>query len=190
MFDQGLLFETVLDNFFPSQGFILLDENGHLLESTHNARQLCQLLWKGSVIPSESSAPVFLPAEIKERSELLIQNCFQGLACDGEIQDELVVADAIQIRIQARWVKLAPNEARYILVVLTNLVEVAHNRAKLDALRYCFTPKETEVWQLRLRNFSYREICQHQYVTENTVKHHIKSIKSKINQSEDSRSVI
>lgn len=179
MSDVLRLFEMTLDQFFPSQGFILLDQDGSLVRSTTHARQLCQRLWAGAAVPAENSDPIFLPTAIQERSKVLIESREQITDREVELQDEVALEDATRIRIQAKWIKLDPEGSYFILVTLTDLVEVAANRARLDAFRYCFTPKETEVWELRLQELSYREICQHQYISENTVKRHIKSINSK-----------
>jgi DNA-binding CsgD family transcriptional regulator len=66
-----------------------------------------------------------------------------------------------------------------VLVTLEDRGQSIENLAIADMKKFELTDREGQVWQLRLAGRSYREIAAELYITDNTVKKHIKSILSK-----------
>ena len=65
------------------------------------------------------------------------------------------------------------------MLILEDRQQAHRRRAMADGKRYGLTPREVDVWELRLHNLSYGEISNTLYITENTVKKHVKSILAK-----------
>ena len=55
--------------------------------------------------------------------------------------------------------------------------------ANQEAQRYGLTTRETDVWCLKRKGSSYKEIAKALFISENTVKKHVKNIYSKREQS-------
>lgn len=173
----AIIFETFLDHLFPSQGLLLLDQAGSLVQSSPKARRLCQALQTAEAKPGGVTSE--LPREITTLAQRLIES--RKLFPDQpiQLQDNLPLANNAQIHVQAEWIHIERRSPSYIMVTLENVLEVSHQRALFDAYRYNFTPRETEVWELHLQGFSYRQIAEAFVISMNTVKRHMKSIHGK-----------
>ncbi|MEO0406572.1 MAG: helix-turn-helix transcriptional regulator [Cyanobacteria bacterium P01_A01_bin.135] len=167
----ALVFETCLDHIFPDQGLLLLDQVGKLIQSSPQARQLCGLP------DSANHSQPKLPEQLSQLAQRLIESreLFPGRAI--QLEDEVTINTAT-IHIEAKWIDLGRSPA-YMVMTLEDLAEVTHQRALFDAYRYRFTPRETEVWELHLQGFSYRQIAEAFFISMNTVKRHMKSIYGK-----------
>jgi len=178
----AIVFETFLDRIFPSQGLLLLDQTGQLIQSSPQARQLCSALKA-----PEAAARRTIPAQGQSLLPDQIHTLVQGLIESRDLfpnqsiqlQDQLTLSDNTPVHIQAEWINLGSQSSPCIVVTLEDLTEVTHQRALFDAYRYHFTPRETEVWELHLQGLSYREISEAFFISLNTVKRHMKSIYGK-----------
>lgn len=179
----AIVFETVLGRLLPSQGFLLLDAQGHLLQSNPKARSLCKTLRSAAPRPPAHPAPgplkEPLPEAIEKIAHCLIESRQLFPERPIQLQDDIFRGDQTRIRIQAEWITLADQQPPYMVVVLADLTEVAHQRARLDVFRYQLTPREAEVWQLSLQGLSYRQVGQELVISINTVKRHMKRIYEK-----------
>lgn len=179
----AIVFETYLAHLFPSQGMMLLDPQGHLLQSTAKARQLCKSLQNTSDTTSDKQSLQLLqetfPKEIEKLACCLIESrqLFPGQPV--QLQDGIFRSDKTRIQVQAEWITLDTHQPPYIRVMLEDLTEVAQQRALLDTVRYQFTRRESEVWERYLQGFSYRQIGKALFISLNTVKRHMKSIHRK-----------
>ncbi|MEM9218069.1 MAG: LuxR C-terminal-related transcriptional regulator [Cyanobacteria bacterium P01_F01_bin.150] len=103
----------------------------------------------------------------------------------------------LTLRIRAQWLML-PSEMSgdrhcdtalqsmeplkrrsYILITMEDCDQSIQHLARADKKRYRLTARETEIWHMRLRGQSYRDIADHLVISPNTVKKHLKNILAK-----------
>lgn len=70
-------------------------------------------------------------------------------------------------------------EQSYILVTMEDRNQSIQHLVTADQTRYRLTPRETEIWQMRLLGQSYRDIAERLIISTNTVKKHLKNILAK-----------
>ena len=178
-----IIFETLLERLFPSHGLVLLDDNGHLLQSSPKARKVCNSLNGG--IPKKQNSyalkegSVDLPSEIQVVYKALLesQSMFAGQRI--QLHEDIFLEDSIRIHLNAEWIQLGIEDPHHVLITIEDLTEVSHQRALFDAYRFNLTSREMEVWELYLQGLSYRQISKKLFITMNTVKKHMKTIHSK-----------
>lgn len=178
-----MVFGTFLERVFPSQGLMLLDPSGRLIQSSPKARRLCRRLQAQSAVtpirPTFGAPVPELPLPIQQLVRCLIES--RELFPDQrvQLQDEISLEEPLQVHVCAEWIDLDAPDAACIVIILEDPQEVAQKRAVLDAYRYHFTPREAEVWELSLKGHSYRQIAEDLFISLNTVKRHMKSILTK-----------
>ncbi|MDV3347185.1 LuxR C-terminal-related transcriptional regulator [Leptothoe sp. LEGE 181152] len=96
------------------------------------------------------------------------------------IESEIRDGDDNILRIRARLLQLDAYEQPLVLIVLEDQNHSIHSLATTESKKYGLTPRETEIWLLRRANRSYKEIAAELYISLNTVKKHVKSIRSKL----------
>ena len=84
-----------------------------------------------------------------------------------------------RLRLRVKWLPLETLSEPLLMVILEDQHQTAQQAALIEAKRYRFTPRETEVWLLRSKEYSYRQIAQELFIGLNTVKRHLKSIYAK-----------
>ncbi|NER83690.1 MAG: hypothetical protein F6K42_29920 [Leptolyngbya sp. SIO1D8] len=184
----AIVFETFLDHVFPSQGFMLLDHQGNVVQSNGKARQICRVLLADAAPltgPDFRAKFAALPAEIKTLISAAIESCKLFPHLKFQLEDTVVLQDKTRIRLQVEWIHLDDQAASGIVVTLEDLTEAAHQRALLEANRYNLTDRETQVWELTLQRLSYRQIGEELFISVNTVKRHIKNIHMKQRRDRD-----
>ncbi|MGF1512241.1 MAG: helix-turn-helix transcriptional regulator [Elainellaceae cyanobacterium] len=181
----AVMFETIIDRIFPSQGLLLLSPSGQLIQSSPKARQLCEALDSALEAgnPHRAKAPRQesrkLPHKIAALAHRLIESRELFPEQPIQLHEDLLLENGPQVHVQAEWVHIDAQSPEYIVVTLEDSAEVAQHRALSDAYRYHFTPRETEVWQLHLQGRSYQQIADDCVISMNTVKRHMKSIYGK-----------
>ena len=170
-------FKMLLGHLQPSQGFLLLDKSGQLIQSTAKSRQLCRVLQAES--QSDSQPSTALPHQVIKLYELLLDSRIEFPGQPLQMFEKVVLGSGVQISINAEWVYLGDNLSHCLLVKLENVSQTMNQRALCDAYRYNFTPREIEVWALYLQGLSRSEISQRLFITMHTVKKHMKSIHGK-----------
>jgi DNA-binding CsgD family transcriptional regulator len=170
-FSQVQLLQAVIEGFID--GILIVNPQGEILESNSRARELCQL----------STANPVLPIQVKEVCEALIES--QTLFPSQPIipESEAVIGQA-NLRIRVRWLNPDNQENAspgfsYLLVTLEDRQQTLQNVAIADTQKYALTAREAEIWEMRLQGQSYQAIASQLYITQNTVKKHVKNILAK-----------
>lgn len=187
-----MLFETMLDQLFPSQGLLLLSRSGQVVQSSPKARALCQALQIGTDSMPQKSGPKSgsksgqrcqdlwaLPAQIRALCKSMLDSRNEFPTQRLQLHDEIDIDGEGCIHLNGEWVDWGEAEPTYLLITLENLAELSVQRATFDAHRYQLTARETDVWQLALQGLSYGDIADRLFVSLNTVKRHMKSIYEK-----------
>ncbi|MGD1854188.1 MAG: helix-turn-helix transcriptional regulator [Leptolyngbyaceae cyanobacterium] len=181
--DLDLIFETLLGQFFPFRGFILLDTAGNILRSTTKANEFCALLHRDSpghlfgAVDSQAG----LPTQITALANFLMESVEDFPEHTLQLYDTVFIPGGIRLHLMVKWIELVDQPQQCMLVTLEDLTQIAHHRAQSDSYRYGLTTRETEVWELYLQGFSYREVSEKLMIAHNTVKKHMKGIFSKCN---------
>jgi DNA-binding CsgD family transcriptional regulator len=171
-FSQVQLLQAVIEGFMD--GIMIVSAQGEILEANSRAREICQHL-----APNAPS----LPCEIWQVCEALISS--QGLYPGQRVIPESILEGVIDLRIRVRWLN-QPGDSETpfqgfpcMIVTLEDRQQTIHNLAIADTQKYDLTPREAEIWQMRLEGQSYQAIASQLYITQNTVKKHVKNILAK-----------
>ncbi|NET50698.1 MAG: helix-turn-helix transcriptional regulator, partial [Merismopedia sp. SIO2A8] len=95
------------------------------------------------------------------------------------VLDSEVEVDDTSFRIRVRWMDILIQGQACLLVTIEYLEETLSNQVTVDRWKYRLTPRESEVWELKRRGYSYQNIAATLYIAENTVKKHLKNIQAK-----------
>lgn len=180
-FSRLLLLQAVVEGMMD--GVLLINPHGEVLQSNSCARRICQQLQQASHYQTSYSSSK-LPAEIWRVCAALQES--RELFPDKKIIPESeITVNGLTIRIRAQWLQVQPGinstgaSDACILVTLEDQEQTFQNRAIADMQKFGLTPREGQIWTLRLQGYSYHEITAKLFITENTVKKHIKSILAK-----------
>ncbi|MCY7284861.1 MAG: LuxR C-terminal-related transcriptional regulator [Cyanobacteria bacterium CAN_BIN43] len=173
-FSQVQLLQAVIEGFID--GILIVTPKGEVLEANSRARELCQHLSP----PGQN-----LPSPIWQVCEALIesQKLFPGQRIMPEAEG--IIGD-VNLRIRVRWMNQnledqenSCQEFSCLIVTLEDRQQTLHNLAIADTQKYDLTTREAEIWQMRLQGQSYQAIASELYITQNTVKKHVKNILAK-----------
>lgn len=166
-----LMLQAVLESWID--GVLVLTEQGKWVQANAAARRLCDRL------ASDKTKSGLVPEAIWQVCSALIQsrNFYpqQPLVFESEIR----IDAATVLRVRARWLHTESSMNPYLLVVLEDRYQSTHNLARVEAMRYNLTPRETNVWSLHRLGHSYKEIAKELFITIDTVKKHMKNIRAK-----------
>jgi DNA-binding CsgD family transcriptional regulator len=171
-FSQLQLLQAVIEGFID--GILIVNPKGEILESNSRARELCR---------SELNST--LPRPILEVCEALVesQKLFPGQRIIPETE---TVINQVNLRVRVRWLNQDLDQLNapfqgfpYLLVTLEDRQQTLQNVAIADTQKYDLTAREAEIWQLRLQGQSYQSIASELFITQNTVKKHVKNILAK-----------
>jgi DNA-binding CsgD family transcriptional regulator len=151
-------------------GAMILTTTGELVASSNNANHICAQFTQQFAL-SQNLARA--PQKIWHCCQTLVEN--QLKTVDEEIQNDQAVA----IRIRAVWLTSGYVEQPHLLVMLEDQRQASQDRAKTEARKYGLTGREAQVWLLKRTGHSYKSIAAQLYITEDTVKKHMKSIYAK-----------
>jgi DNA-binding CsgD family transcriptional regulator len=165
-FLKGVL-ESMMD------GVLVLTCHGKLVYANQGARQVCHQILQ------DLSQPNFIPQQVWNICEALIDS--RALFPDHSliIEDEISITEVQVIRIRARWLEFDQSIGLCLLVTLEDRSQSTRNIALTEAHRYGLTERETEIWSLRRANFTYKAIAAQLHIAVDTVKKHIKNINAK-----------
>jgi DNA-binding CsgD family transcriptional regulator len=181
MSQWAIVFETFLEKVFPFQGFMLLDHQGTLVQSSPYAQELCRAM-DCEVLPQRLkplNPKEWLPIKISSLIRCLRESRQRLPEHRIQLQEVVVLRDHTRLRLAANWIELEPQQPACIVVTLENLTAIAHQQALTDARRHQLTERESQVWECALLGLSYSEIGQELFISINTVKRHMKSIHRK-----------
>lgn len=178
---QTTMPQAVLENLLD--GILLVSPDGTILAANQMGWRLCQVIQTHSPTPQADGAQeklTQLPLVLLEACWLLRNSQWQSALGEALPQANLTVAPKIRVRI---WLgpMMAGPETLFV-VVLEDEQQSAQHQARTDQRLYGLTPREQEVWYLRLQNYSYQEIADQLYLSVDTVKRHVKSILAKQRQ--------
>ncbi|NET33277.1 MAG: helix-turn-helix transcriptional regulator [Cyanothece sp. SIO1E1] len=178
-FTRLQMLQAIVEGFVD--GVIIMTQQGQVLKANARARRLSQSPNLRSSVEYTAQIPAAsnLSKEIWRVCQSLIES--RRLFPQDKIipESEITLENSTTLRIRVQWIELESAQAPCLLVMLEDRVQTIQNLVISDTQKYHLTPREREVWQLRLRGFSYREIASRLYITENTVKRHVKSILAK-----------
>jgi DNA-binding CsgD family transcriptional regulator len=162
------LFESLLDG-------VLIATETELIVANDAARQICAVLWHRA--QSERRSPLQVPSDIWQVCQLVTTGYVDKLT----VQDgEYFVEPRQQIRMRSHWMTLAEGDRPYLLVILEDQDSLRRRAARAEARRFRLTRRETEIWELYRAGHSRQEIADLCYITLETVKKHLKSVRAKI----------
>ncbi|MBW4516342.1 MAG: hypothetical protein KME11_14105 [Timaviella obliquedivisa GSE-PSE-MK23-08B] len=178
-FSQVQLLQAVIEGFID--GILIVTPKGEILEANSRARELCQhLSTPGQILPS----PIWQVCEALIESQTL----FPGQRIMPEAEE--IIGD-VKLRIRVRWMNQnldeqeSCSEFSYLIVTLEDRQQTLHNLAIADTQKYDLTTREAEIWQMRLQGLSYQAIASQLYITQNTVKKHVKNILAKRRENDE-----
>jgi DNA-binding CsgD family transcriptional regulator len=164
-------------------GVMILDVQGRVLRANLQARALCQkLLTLPEAVETNQDSNLWqLPAAIRSIFAALLdsRSMFPNQRFLPEFETHLSDHTPLRIRGQFLDIPKSEEEVPYVFITIEDRRESLRGAALGDAQRFGLTPREAEVWYLRLLGESYRDIANTLYITENTVRKHIKSILAK-----------
>ncbi|MBW4522972.1 MAG: helix-turn-helix transcriptional regulator [Scytolyngbya sp. HA4215-MV1] len=154
-------------------GILILSMRGEWIHANGFARRVCQQLAQDQV----RSHPV--PEEIWHVCRALIDSAQmfpnQALVMESEVKPD----HSTTLRVRARWLSIDPADKPYLLVIIEDQRQSMENMAISEADRYRLTPREAEVWRLRRVGYTRKQIAMDLYITEETVKKHLRNIQMK-----------
>jgi DNA-binding CsgD family transcriptional regulator len=172
-FSQVQLLQAVIEGFMD--GILIVNPKGQILKANSRAHELCQHLSISGQMPS----PIWQVCEALIESQRL----FPGQRIVPEA--EAVIGD-VNLRIRVRWLNQnledqenLSQEFSCLIVTLEDRQQTLHNLAIAATQKYDLTTREAEIWQMRLQGHSYQAIASELYITQNTVKKHVKNILAK-----------
>lgn len=168
---QVYLLQAVIESFID--GILILTDKQELLHVNQCASRICQQLMPDSVDLS------VIPDEIWHVCQSLINSREVFPEEKISLELEIETGKSVIIRISARWLQLSTSDDNFILVTLEERERISPSMAMADAQKFGLTSREAEVWQLRSKSLSYKEIASKLYITINTVKKHLKNIYAK-----------
>lgn len=164
-----ILMQAILEGFVD--GLIILSEHGEVLMMNSRARRICRRLQE------QAGYTDSVPPSVRRVSQAMIES--RQIFPEQKVapESEIVTEEGATIRVRVQWVEM--EQGACLLVTLEDRSQSIQNLAIADARKYGFTPRETEVWTLRRAGYSYKDIAKQLYITQNTVKRHVKNILAK-----------
>lgn len=166
---KSVLTQAVLESFVD--GILIMTEHRQLVYANAPARRICQQL-------NQNSKPTDLPKPVLQVCQALVETEAKGSDLATVMESEVVIDRVTGYRIRARWL-FSKNEHPYLMVMLEDRQLASQHLAIAEAKKYRLTARETEIWLLRRRNYTRREIADQLHVTIDTVKKHLKNIFAK-----------
>lgn len=168
---QSSLLQAVLEGFID--GILVLTEQGEWLHANTCARQICQKLTQNS------SPSNLVPQEIWRACQALMESFSVCSSNAALVEDEITLTEKLTYRVRAQWLQLEDSERPCVLVTLEDRYQSIQSLTIAEAQRYGLTPREADVWLRYRANYTYKEIATELYITQNTVKKHMKNIHAK-----------
>ncbi|MEM6252420.1 MAG: helix-turn-helix transcriptional regulator [Cyanobacteria bacterium P01_D01_bin.156] len=168
------LLKAALDNLVD--GLLIVAASGRVLQANTTAARVCDSLTVSDVFLPEISK---IPAVLWRLCSPIFKKISDGIEAhlEGEFDITNVNHQPIRVRIQPLNLKIQEEDC--LMLILEDRYQAYRRRAIADGQRYGLTPREVDVWVLRLQEQSYEAIAGTLFITENTVKKHVKSILAK-----------
>lgn len=160
-------FQAILEGFVDA--ILIVTQEGEVVHANAKAIEVCQNL------PSHPSG---IPQEAWHICQLLIDSKNLLPQQTTILESEVKANDSASWRLRGRWLSFG-NSKPYILITMEDCDESLKNQTLLEIKKYGFTSREAEVWSLKRTHHSYKQIAAKLFISENTVKKHIKNINLK-----------
>lgn len=169
--EKPSLLQAVLEGLMD--GVLILTDQGEWLHANDCARKICRQL---SNVAAQSNR---IPQEIWRACEALINSL--SLYADQAIiiENEITAQESATYRVRVQWLQLEAAQRPCILVTLEDRRQSLHNLALTEGQKYGLTPREADVWMRYRANYTYKQIASELFITQNTVKKHMKNIHAK-----------
>lgn len=168
------LLQTALDNLVD--GLLIVAASGRILQANAMANQVCRSLISKDELGSGLSQ---VPSSLWSLCHPIFKNIASGIETHLGLEMDITDAQHQPIRVRIQPLNLKVQQEDCLMLILEDRQQANRRRAMADGKRYGLTPREVDVWELRLRNLSYEDISHTLFITENTVKKHVKSILAK-----------
>ncbi|MEO1591008.1 MAG: LuxR C-terminal-related transcriptional regulator [Cyanobacteria bacterium J06632_22] len=159
-------------------GLIIVTAAGHVVKRNAVAIQMCADL-------TPAASPTAISPTLWTVCRPIFKNIANGLTTHFGLEADLRDQHQRSLRVRVQILDAHLAEGPCLLLVLEDRQATYHRQAQADARRFGLTPREREVWELRLQGASYDAIAGQLWITENTVKKHMKSILAKRRLYED-----
>lgn len=177
---QATLLLAAIESF--TVGLVIVAQDGTILHKNKHA----QVLLEDMPCPSSTAIPKklwyscqSLIEHQEEQADLLSEGC-------SIVLEDEIFTDHGTIHMRAQWFdwdNSAYQSHDCFLITLENRQQSLTVIANQEAQRFRLTNRETDVWCLKRMGRSYKEIAARLFISENTVKKHLKNIYSKKQQS-------
>ncbi len=179
---NSVLVKGVLEGFMD--GILILTQQGEFVHINSNAHKILEIFTRNKTQFQK------IGQEIKRIYQAVVDSCELYPDTPTVIESEVNHNKLNILRIRARWLQLDAYEQPLVLILLEDQKHSIHRLAAAESQKYGLTPREAEIWSLRRANHSYKEIAAKLFISLNTVKKHVKNIRSKLKfyqfQQEDS----
>lgn len=153
-------------------GILILTAQRQWVEANTSAQQICKQLRRSQPHPS----PV--PEVIWQVCQELIQSR-QTFSQSPVVIESDIQVEGVTLRIRVRWFGVEETDRPFLMVILEDRYQSNVNRAIAEVDQYHLSPREAEVWMLYRTGRAYKEIAQELYISCDTVKKHLRSIRAK-----------
>lgn len=120
-----------------------------------------------------------IPEEVWCVGQALIENRMLFPGQDWRIESRITVDREVVFCVQGRWLTFEEGDCLYLLFTFLEAGQSQQAQAIAEAEASHLTAREQEVWLLYCNHCTYRQIAQQLYISQNTVKKHMKNIHSK-----------
>ncbi|MDY7012372.1 MAG: LuxR C-terminal-related transcriptional regulator [Cyanobacteriota bacterium] len=170
-FDRATFSQAILESLID--GVAIFSDRGEFVHANKKARSLCQQL------PPDPSHPHNTPQAIWQICQALIESRQLFPERQLVVESEVTTSPVTALRLRGRWLQWSDRDSPYLLIALEEKRPSLQRQAISDSQKYGLTPREVEVWSLRCDRYSYTDIAEKLYISENTVKKHLKNINVK-----------
>lgn len=169
---DSVLMKGVLEGFMD--GILILTDQGELVHINSNADKIIK------ECAENQSQLQCVEREIIRIYQAIIDSCELYPENPVVIESEINNSGLDTLRIRARWLQLKEYQAPLVLILLENQKHSIKRVVTDEVEKYGLTRREAEIWSLRRAKYSYKEIAAELYISVNTVKKHMKNIRSKL----------
>ena len=169
-YSKSSLLRAVVETWID--GILILTEQGHWVEANEAARDLCDQL------SQQQDQPSGVPSAIWKICRELILSRETSPQQPIVLESEIAIEGAL-LRVRVQWFSLAETDRPYLMVILEDQHRSNLNRAIAEVDHYHLSPREAEVWLLYRTGHTYKAIAKELYISFDTVKKHLKSIRVK-----------
>lgn len=169
---DSVLVQGVLEGFMD--GILILTHQEKLVHTNGNAYKIIDRLTQNQVKLQ------LIIRELKRISQAVIDSYELYPESPVIIESEINKDGSDVLRIRARRLQLDAYEQPLVLIILEDQKRSLQSLVTTETEKYGLTPREAEIWSLRRANRSYKEIAAELFISLNTVKKHVKNIRSKL----------